>query len=470
VAADGAGLALFHVKHRAPPPIRLSHAKIGRYVIEQGSPLNSGNNLDPWYQHYAKRTSGLAASEVRALFAVASRPEVVSLAGGMPFVSALPEDLVIGAMNRVMREQGPVALQYGSGQGVPRLREQILDVMALEGIKASADDVVITTGSQHALELFAKLFIDPGDVVLAEGPSYVTAMVIFKSYQAEVEHVPMDEHGLIPAALTEHIARVKAAGKRIKFLYTAPTFQNPAGVTLSAERRSEILQITRAHNILVLEDNPYGLLYFGEKPPDAIRSLDQEGVVYLGTFSKTLAPGFRIGWALAPHAIREKLILANEAAVLSPSSFTQLVVSEYLSDADWRGQIDTFRGVYRERKEAMLAALQEHLPELTWTNPNGGFYVWITLPEGLDSKAMLPRAVTELVAYTPGTAFYADGNGRRNMRLSFCYPTPQSIRIGIRRLATVINGERDLLETFAGTGSLDAVRSSRVYNTPTDMR
>ena len=333
-------------------------------MTEQGTPPSRGNNLDPWYDHYAERTSGLAASEVRALFAVASRPEVVSLAGGMPYVSALPEDLVVGAMERVMREQGPVALQYGSGQGVPALREQILEVMALEGISGSADDVVVTTGSQHALELFSKLFIDPGDVVLAEGPSYVTAMVIFRSYQAEVDHVPMDEHGLIPSALREHIARLKAAGRRVKFLYTVPTFHNPAGVTLSWERRLEILEIAKANDILVLEDNPYGLLYFGDRPPTAMRSVERDGVVYLGTFSKTLAPGFRVGWALAPHAIREKLILANEAAVLSPSSFSQLVISEYLRKADWKGQIDTFRGVYRERKEAMISALKEHLPEL----------------------------------------------------------------------------------------------------------
>lgn len=441
-------------------------------MIEHGTPQQRGNNLDPWYHHYAQRTSGLAASEVRALFAVASRPEVVSLAGGMPFVSALPQDLVVGAMDRVMREQGAVALQYGSGQGVPALREQILDVMALEGISGSADDVVITTGSQHALELFSKLFIDPGDVVLAEGPSYVTAMVIFKSYQAEVDHVPMDAHGLVPEALREHIARLKAAGRRVKFLYTVPTFHNPAGVTSTWERRLEILEIARENDILVLEDNPYGLLYFDEKPPAAMRSVEKDGVVYLGTFSKTLAPGFRVGWALAPHAIREKLILANEAAILSPSSFSQLVISEYLQDADWRAQIDTFRGVYRERKEAMISALNEHLPELSWTDPAGGFYVWVTLPAHLDSKAMLPRAVTELVAYTPGTAFYADGSGAQNIRLSFCYPTPENIRVGVRRLANVIGGEQDLLDTFAGTGPLDASqrRSRTSANPPTDLR
>jgi DNA-binding transcriptional MocR family regulator len=424
--------------------------------FKQAGNNQAGNNLDPWYHHYADRAAGLKASEVRALFAVASRPEVVSLAGGMPYVAALPQDRIMNAMDRVMREKGATALQYGSGQGVPLLREQILDVMALEGIKANADDVVVTTGSQHALELVSKLFLNPGDVVISEGPSYVTAMVIFKSYQAEVDHVPMDENGMIPAALIEHIAALKAAGRTIKFLYTIPSFHNPAGVTLSWARRLEILEICRANNILVLEDNPYGLLYFDKPAPDAIRSLERDGVVYLGTFSKTLAPGFRVGWALAPHAIREKLVLANEAAVLSPSSFTQMVISEYLSTADWKGQINTFRGVYHERKNAMLTALNEYLPDLTWTDPTGGFYVWVTLPEQLDSKAMLPRAVKELVAYTPGTAFYADDDGRQHMRLAFCYPTPDNIRVGIRRLATVIRGELDLLDTFAGTGSLGA--------------
>lgn len=428
--------------------------------------LNEGNNLDPWYGHYAARTVGLSASEVRALFAVASRPEVVSLAGGMPFVSALPTELVTGAIDRLMRERGSVALQYGSGQGDSGLREQILEVMALEGIRGSVDDVVVTTGSQHALELIAKLFLDPGDVVLAEGPSYVTALVVFRSFQAEVSHVPMDEHGLIPAALRERIAALKAAGKRLKLLYTVPTFNNPAGVTLSWERRLELLEIARENDILVLEDNPYGLLYFDGLPPHAMRSVEKDGVVYLGTFSKTLAPGFRVGWALAPHAIREKLILANEAAVLSPSSFTQLVISEYLASTDWKAQIDTFRGVYRERRDAMLSALAEYLPKLSWTVPNGGFYVWLTLPEQVDSKSMLPRAVKQLVAYTPGTAFYSDGNGRNNIRLSFCYPTPDFIREGIRRLSTVISGELELLETFSQTAPLTAISAERNITSP----
>jgi 2-aminoadipate transaminase len=418
------------------------------------SPANQGTNLDPWYGSYAARTAGLSASEVRALFAVASRPEVVSLAGGMPFVSALPQELLTAAVDRTVRERGAAALQYGSGQGSPALREQILDVMALEGIRGSVDDLVVTTGSQHALELIAKLFLDPGDVVIAEGPSYVTAITVFKSFQAEVVHVPMDDEGLVPQALRETIARLKADGRRIKFLYTIPSFHNPMGVTLPWQRRMEILEIAKSEQILVIEDNPYGLLYFDEAPPHAMRSVDEDGVVYLGTFSKTFAPGLRVGWALAPHAIREKLVLANEAAVLSPSSFSQTVISEYLATADWRGQIDTFRGVYRERRDAMLDALQQHLPRLSWTVPNGGFYVWLRLPEHLDSKSMLPRAVKELVAYTPGTAFYADGGGRTAMRLSFCYPTPDFIREGVRRLGNVVNGELSLLDEFHQTGSL----------------
>ena len=426
--------------------------------------------LDRWLDHYAVRSSGLSASEVRALFAVASRPEVVSLAGGMPYVRALPEELVRSALESVMANEGATALQYGSGQGVPRLREQILEVMALEGISASMDNVVVTTGSQQALDLVTKLFIDPGDVILAEAPSYVGAIGVFRSYEAHVVHVHTDHDGLVPDALREAIAQLRREKKRIKFLYTIPNFHNPAGVTLSAERRPEILAICQENDILILEDNPYGLLSFDQPVPPALRSLDEDGVIYLGSFSKTLAPGFRVGWALAPHAIREKLVLAAEAAILCPSSFSQMVISEYLTQADWRGQIDEFRGVYRERRDAMLGALDEHLPDLAWNIPQGGFYIWVDLPEQLDSKAMLPRAVTELVAYTPGTAFFADGGGRHNLRLSFSYPTPENIRVGIRRLASVIKGEQDLLDTFAGTGVLPLpTTSDNVTAPPPDM-
>src|SRR5690606_24105101 len=345
---------------------------VGRGMEQRMTTRGSASTtFDPWYDHYADRASGLSASEVRALFAVASRPEVVSLAGGMPYVSALPTSLISSALERVMRDHGAQALQYGSGQGTPELREHILEVMALEGIRGRVDDVVVTTGSQQALDLVTKLFIDPGDVILAEAPSYVGAIGVFRSYQAEVAHVMMDEDGLIPQALREAIARLQAEGKRIKFLYTIPTFHNPAGVTLTWERRLEILEICKANDILVLEDNPYGLLYFDTPPPHAMRSIEEDGVIYLGSFSKTFAPGFRVGWALAPHAIREKLILANESATLCPSSFSQFAITAYLRSSDWKGQSDAFRDVSRSRRAATLTALQEHLPGEERTVPDG---------------------------------------------------------------------------------------------------
>jgi len=411
-----------------------------------------GSRLDAYADRYAVRTRGMTASEIRALFAVASRPEVVSLAGGMPNLAALPMDAVSQVVADLVAEDGQVALQYGSGQGDPRLREQICEVMAIEGISAHPDDVVVTVGSQQALDLVTRVFCDPGDVVIAEAPSYVGALGTFTAYQVEVVHVQMDDDGLIPEHLRNALESVQAAGKRAKFLYTIPNFHNPAGVTLSADRRVEILRICQQADLLVLEDNPYGLLGFDGEPLPPLRSYDAEGVIYLGSFSKTFAPGLRVGWAAAPHAVREKLVLAAEAAVLCPPSFSQMVVSRYLATMPWREQIKAFREMYRERRDAMLAALADMMPPGTrWTHPGGGFYVWLTLPPGLDAKAMLPRAVTARVAYVPGTAFYADGFGTSCVRLSFCYPTPQRIREGVRRLAQVMREELELRTTFGAT-------------------
>ena len=412
-----------------------------------------GSRLDPWMQSYAERTSGMNASEIRALFAVASRPEVVSLAGGMPYLSALPMDVVANAVAQMLSTQGLTALQYGSGQGDPVLREQILEVMALEGITAHPDDIVVTTGSQQALDLVTRIFIDPGDVVLTEAPSYVGALGVFSAYQAQVAHVASDDEGLVPQALEERILGLRAAGKKIKFLYTVPNFHNPAGTTMSLQRRPQIIEICHRYAILVLEDNPYGLLGFDREPYDAMRSMSEEGVVYLGSFSKTFAPGLRVGWALAPHAVREKLVLASESAILCPSAYAQMTVSTYLATCDWKAQIKIYCDLYRERRDAMIESLAAMLPQATWTHPDGGFYVWLTLPEGLNSKAMLPRAVTERVAYVPGTAFFADGSGHRNVRLSYCYPDSDRIREGVRRFAGVVQTELELLETF---GPFDA--------------
>lgn len=408
-----------------------------------------GTRLDPWFRAYAERAHNLRASEIRALFSVVSRPEVVSLAGGMPNLKDLPLDALAESAKKLIANHGAQAMQYGSGQGWDVLREQICNVMTYDGIiGGDPDDVVVTTGSQQALDLMTQLFVDPGDVVLAESPTYVGALGVFRAQQAHVVHIDMDADGMIPQALEETIARVRAEGRTIKLLYTIPNYHNPAGVTLSAERRPIVAEICRRENILILEDNPYGLLGFDADPLPALKSYSPDGVVYLGSFSKMFAPGYRIGWAYAPHAIRDKLILASEAAILSPSMIGQMSIAQYLTDYDWYTQVKAFRSMYKERCDAILGALDEYLPECTWTTPQGGFYTWVTLPEGLDAKSMLPRAVRAQVAYVSGTAFYYDGRGANHMRLSFCYPTPEDIREGVRRLSTVIKAEKELVDMF----------------------
>ncbi|MGH3772944.1 MAG: PLP-dependent aminotransferase family protein [Pseudonocardiaceae bacterium] len=409
-------------------------------------------DLDPHLGRYAQRAASMTTSEIRALFAVASRPEVVSLAGGMPYLPALPLDQLAGELAQLVMTDGMTALQYGSAQGTPELRERICEVMALEGIRAHPDDVTVTVGSQMALDMVTRIFCDPGDVVLTEAPSYVGALGTFASYQARVVQVPMDDEGVVPAELDAALCALRAQGRAPKFLYTIPNFHNPAGVTLAVARRAEVLRLCAEHRVLIVEDNPYGLLGFDGQIYPAMRATDPGNVVYLGSFSKTFAPGLRVGWALAPHAVREKLVLAAESATLCPPTFTQFVVSRYLAAHDWKGQIKSYREAYRERRDAMLAALAQHMPPgCRWTHPEGGFYVWLTVPEGLDTKAMLPRAVTHRIAYVPGTAFYVNSDnspGDRLMRLSFCYPTPERITEGVRRLATVLDNELELQRTF----------------------
>lgn len=429
---------------------------------------SDGDRLDPWYSSYAERAHGMRASEVRSLFAVANRPEVVSLAGGMPDINGLPMDFLADISQKVLHERGLKALQYGGGQGDESLRESICDVMRIESIQAHADDIMITVGSQQALDLMSEILIDPGDVIVAEAPSYVGALSVFRAYQADVRHVDMDDDGLIPSALEEAFTRIKAEGKAIKFLYTVPNYHNPAGVCLSHERRAQIVDICERHGVLILEDNPYGLLGFDGTVYPALKSFNPEGVVYLGSFSKTLSPGFRIGWACAPRAVLAKLVLANESAVLCASTLNQYIIDEYLRSYDWMGQVAKARVMYRERCQAALDALEEFLPDLQWTTPGGGFFTWLTLPEGMNAKAMLPRAVKNLVAYTSGTAFFANGHGGNHIRLSFCYPPPQTVREGVRRLAEVIRAEQETIELF-GTQERIPGRNGTVEVPPTEL-
>jgi 2-aminoadipate transaminase len=422
---------------------------VPRPADSQGSMAAHGSRLDPHLQRYAARTHGMTTSEIRALFSVASRPEVVSLAGGMPNIAALPMDVVSASVAEMLAKRGQVALQYGSGQGDPHLREQICEIVGLQGVHPHPDDVVVTVGSQMALDLVTRIFCDPRDVILAEAPSYVGALGVFRAYQVDVEHVAMDENGLVPEALAQAITALAAQGRTPKFLYTIPSFHNPAGVSQPAERRAQILSICQSAGILVIEDDPYGLLGFDGEIPQAMRAQDAEGVIFLGSFSKTFAAGIRVGWAVAPHGVREKLTLAAEAAVLCPPAYSQLTISTYLATQPWMDQVKTFREVYRERRDATLESLEQHMPEgTTWTHPDGGFYVWVTLPQGMDATAMLPRAITARVAYVPGTAFYMNGDGRRSLRLSYCYPEPDRIREGVRRLGGVLEEELELMTTF----------------------
>jgi DNA-binding transcriptional MocR family regulator len=393
----------------------------------------------------------MTTSEIRALFAVATRPEIVSLAGGMPYTAALDIEAVSNVTNAVIRDVGATALQYGGGQGVGALRERLVEVMAAEGVKAHPDDLLVTNGGQQGLDLLGKLFCNPGDIVLAEGPSYVGALNAFSSYQGYVMHLAMDDEGLVPESLDDTIEALRRVGRTAKFLYTVPNHQNPAGVSMSTHRREELIERAERYDLLLIEDNPYGLLDFKGEQQTCLHTLNPSRVIYLGTLSKIFSPGIRIGWVAAPEPIRRKLTLLKETADLSQSNLTQYVAERWLATQPWRGQVEEFRDLYHKRCDAMLEELALELPDdCSWSVPTGGFFVWLRLPDGLDSKELLPSALRARVAYVPGTAFYADGSGNREMRLSFCFPTSDRIREGVRRLAGVIRDQRALHDAFYG--------------------
>jgi 2-aminoadipate transaminase len=405
-------------------------------------------SIDRFVDRYAARAAGMTASEVRALFAVASRPEVVSLAGGMPYVQALPAADVTAVAREVLEEHGDVALQYGGGQGSIGLRERLVMLMAEEGIVADPEDVVVTTGAQQALDLVGKLFIDPGDVVAVEAPAYVGALTAFGAYQPRFLPVEIDDDGMLVEQLEQALLR----GERPKFVYTVPNFGNPAGVTMSAERRQHLVALCREVSIPIVEDNPYGLLRFEGEPEPCLRSLDPDNVIYLGTVSKTFSPGVRVGWALAEQSVVQRLVLAKESADLCSSNLTMLMTEHWFSDGErWRGTLADLVDTYRSRRDVMLEALDEHLGnDATWTHPRGGFYVWVTVPSWLDTKALLAAAVERRVAYVPGTAFYPEGRGANQMRLAFCYPTEDRIREGIERLGSLVHDETELYRSLQG--------------------
>jgi len=344
---------------------------------------------------FAARTHGMRSSAMREMMALTERPEVISLAGGLPDTSTFPPELYAQLMAHVAADSTARALQYGPTGGMAVVMEGIVEVMAAEGTMVDLEDIIVTTGGQQVIDLVCKTLIDPGDVIVAEAPTYPGAVPTFGAYEADVVQIEMDDEGMPIDALEAALDELQAQGRRPKFIYTIPNFQNPGGVTMSLERRRQLVELARERELLVLEDNPYGLLrYEGEALP-TLYSLDASSagrggasdlVIYLGTFSKILSPGVRLGWAVAPRPVLEKLNLGKQGADLCSSSVTQLFVAAYLREQDWMGYIHTLRDLYRRRRDTMLDALEEHFGEHSrWTKPQGGLFIWATLPEYIDT-------------------------------------------------------------------------------------
>ncbi|MCU1574380.1 MAG: aminotransferase [Micrococcaceae bacterium] len=399
-----------------------------------------GDGPHPHLALFSSRAANIKQSAVRDVFEISMKPGLVSLAGGNPYLASLPLADLGRTASRIISETGLEALQYGGGQGTAELRQQICDVMAAEGLMdADPENVVVTAGSQSAQDVVAKVFCDPGDVVLIEDPTYVGALNTFEAYQVDVQPVPVDGDGLVPHLLQERITELRAAGRTIKLLYTIPNFNNPSGVLLSAGRRQQIVDICRAENILVVEDNPYGLLTFDGEVVPPLRAGNPDDVLYLGSFSKIFAPGLRIGWALVPAHLKQRFYLASEAVTLCPPTFNQMLISAYLRDYDWMGQIRTYRRLYRERCAALLDALAEYMPDgVQWTRPLGGFFVWLTLPGQVDTYPLLQPGIDAGVVFVPGAAFTATPGPSNTLRLAFSAVPPESLREGVRRLAPVL--------------------------------
>ena len=404
-----------------------------------------------WTSRYAARTKGLTSSAIRDLLKVIQKPGMISFAGGLPAPDVFPVQRFKEACHKVLTEQASNALQYGATEGYEPLRELIANNMARYGIKARVENVLITSGSQQALDLIGKLFINAGDHVLVEAPTYLGALQAFNICGAEYLAVPSDENGL----RTDLLEAPLRSGP--KFMYVLPNFQNPAGTTLSEGRRHELVLLADRYGIPIVEDDPYGQLrYEGEHLPPLV-VLDRENlrrdkgysignVIYLSTFSKTLAPGLRLGWIVAPPEVIGKLAQLKQGADLHTSTFTQFVAYEVARDGFLDSHVKLIRQVYRERRDVMLQALQEFFPPaVTWTHPQGGLFLWVTLPQSLDIQAIFRSALEQNVAFVPGDSFYANDSrdkneceGCRHMRLNFSNATPEQIREGIRRLAAAV--------------------------------
>jgi 2-aminoadipate transaminase len=419
-------------------------------------------DLERYAGLFAARTRVMTSSAMRDMMAVTARPEVISLAGGLPDTSTFPPETLAAVTARIAQESAAKALQYGPTDGLAETKDCIAEVMAAEGMRVDTDDVMVTTGGQQVIDLVVKTLIDPGDVVIAEGPTYPGAVPTFNAYQADVVQVEMDAQGMRVDLLEEAIDRLDAEGRKLKFIYTVPTFQNPGGATMSLERRRELVRIAAEREVLVLEDNPYGLLrYEGDPLPPLYRLDGGVYVMYLGTFSKILSPGIRLGWVVAPPPVLEKINVGKQGADLCTSTLSQLMVQAYFERGDWRAYVDELTEVYRPRRDAMLDALGEFFPrQAEWTRPEGGMFVWATLPGYLDTTDLLARALRENVAFVPGQGAFLDGRGHSSMRLNFSASDEGRIREGIRRIGQVVAEQMDLYGTL--TGEMQAITPEEV--------
>jgi 2-aminoadipate transaminase len=414
--------------------------------------VSISRDLERYAGLFASRTKVMKSSAMRDLMAVTARPEVISLAGGLPDTSTFPPETFAAVTQRIATESCAKALQYGPTEGLPETKDRIIEVMAAEGMRVDPEDMIVTTGGQQVIDLVTKTLIDPGDVVIAEGPTYPGAVPVFCAYQADVVQIDMDSDGMRVDLLEETLDRLERDGRRPKFIYTVPSFQNPAGVTMSLPRRKRLVEVAHERELLVLEDNPYGLLRYEGEPLPPLYALDRGVyVMYLGTLSKILSPGIRLGWVAAPPPVLEKINLGKQGADLCTSTLSQLMVQAYFEQGRWRQYVDSLTELYRARRDTMLDALAEHFPpQAEWTRPAGGLFIWATLPDFIDTTDLLARALRDNVAFVPGEAAFLDGRGRSAMRLNFSGSDEDSIREGIRRIGEVVTEQVELYGTLTG--------------------
>jgi len=388
-----------------------------------------------WSNVFAARTSRMKASDIRELLKLTARPEIISLAGGLPAPELFPIDEYRRAFEWVLETNGSAALQYGPSEGYRPLRELLATRMTGMGIPAMADQVLITNGSQRGLDLVGKIFLNPGDAVCLENPSYMGAIQAFDSYQADYVIVPMDDDGMRAEELDLILTKRPA-----KFIYALPNFQNPSGRWMSTERRKILVDTAKKHGIPIIEDDPYGELRFEGEARPSLRSLWPEGVIYLGTFSKILAPGFRLGWMVIPETAYDEVVFGKQPADLHTSMATQMATYEVCrQDGFLDAHVERIREVYRERRDVMLRALEAHFPEgCTWTRAQGGLFVWAELPPSVDARDLLVDALEENVAFVPGQSFHADRSGHNTIRLNFSNVSSDRIEEGIARLGRAI--------------------------------